>query len=144
MGDACLEIDDHDDSDGNDPAITRQFWESIPNCVTKAARLLFEKRSLAPFQYSKNTRHEKGFAVCPNFRALFFGLLISGRLTIVDQKSAFSDMRARKSFCLERHDLDQRGMHVERALGEEHFNCLVNLPYATFSRILYRRTPKRS
>lgn len=38
----------------------------------------------APFQYSKNTRHEKGFAVCPKFRALFFGLLISGRLTIVE------------------------------------------------------------
>ena len=87
-------IDDQDDSDSNDPATTRHFGESIPNCVTKATRSFFEKRyglfflitdplviyyiMPVPFQCSENTRHFQ------NFWALFPGLLISGRLTIVE------------------------------------------------------------
>ena len=90
-------IDDQDDSDSNDLLLPHTLENLFHNCVTRAIRSLFEERyglfflitdllvidsiMPAPFQYLENTRHEKGFAV---FWALFFGLLILGRLTIVE------------------------------------------------------------
>ena len=109
-------IDGQDGSDSNDPAITPHFGESIPNCVTRAIQSLFEKRygffsiMPAPFQCLENTRHEKGFAVFGRcFSVSWFrvaSLLLSAfGYAEPKQDSAFSDTRARKDFCLERHDI---------------------------------------
>ena len=73
-------IDDQDDRDSNDLLLLAHTLEILfHNCVTRAIRSLFEERyglfflitdllvidsiMPPPFQYSENTRHEKGFAV---------------------------------------------------------------------------------